>query len=114
VTVTLYHNPKCSNSRATLALLRQRGIEPTIVEYLKTPPSAQELRHILRLLGLSPHQLVRAREAREAGIDAAALSEDALIERMLAAPALIERPSVVTGGAARIGRPPEAVLDILA
>jgi arsenate reductase len=113
MTVTIYHNPKCSTSRATLALLRQRGIEPAIVEYLITPPSAQELRHVLRLLGRTARQLVRAKEARAAGVDPAALSEDALIEAMLAAPALIERPIVITDSAARIGRPPDAVIDIL-
>lgn len=112
MTVTIDHNPQCSKSRATLALLRQQGIEPTIVEYLKTPPSVPELRHVLRLLGWPAHRLVRAKDARAAGIDPAALSEDALIETMRAVPALIERPIVVTDRAVRIGRPPDTVLDI--
>ncbi len=115
MSVTIYHNPRCSKSRQTLALLRDRGIEPQIIEYLKTPPSAEELKDILRLLGRSPRELMRRKEDayREAGLDNAALDDDALIAAMVEHPILIERPIVLAGGRAALGRPPEAVLDIL-
>lgn len=110
--ITIYHNPRCSKSRATLALLRERGIEPRVIEYLQSPPDAAELRHILSLLGLRPRQLLRSAETKAAGIDPG-LDDDALIAAMVAHPQVIERPIVVAGEAARIGRPPELVLDIL-
>lgn len=113
VSVTIYHNPRCSKSRATLELLRDRGIEPRIIEYLKAPPSADELRGILRMLRLSPRQLLRSAEAKAAGLDVSSLGDESLIEAMVAYPALIERPIVVAGDRARIGRPPESVLEIL-
>lgn len=115
MSVTIYHNPRCSKSRQTLALLRDRGIEPQIIEYLKTPPSAEELKDILRLLGRSPRELMRRKEDayREAGLDAAGLDDDALIAAMVDHPILIERPIVLANGRAALGRPPEAVLDIL-
>ncbi len=113
MTYTLYHNPRCGTSRQTLELLRERGIEPTIVEYLKTPPDAAELRHILGLLSLTPRQLLRKREAAEAGLDAATLSDDELIAGMVANPITIERPILVTTDRAALGRPPEAVLALL-
>ncbi len=113
MTVTIYHNPRCSKSRATLALLRDRGIEPAIVEYLEAPPSADELRRILGMLGMKPRDLLRPKEAREAGLDDPALGDDALIEGMIANPIVIERPIVVSGDQARIGRPPEKVLEIV-
>jgi arsenate reductase len=81
--VTIYHNPRCGKSRQTLELLRQRGIEPRIVEYLKTPPSVAELRKLLKMLGMAPSQLLRSKEAAEAGIDAKALSDDKLVEAMV-------------------------------
>ena len=113
--VTIYHNPRCSKSRATLKLLRQRGIAPDIVEYLKTPPDAATLDGLLTRLGLEPREAMRRKEApyRENGLDDPGLSRDALIAAMVADPILIERPIVVAGGKAAIGRPPEAVLDIL-
>jgi arsenate reductase (glutaredoxin) len=111
--VTIYHNPRCSKSRETLSLLQQRGVEPHVVEYLKTPPSAAELKRILGLLGMAPRELLRRKEAAEAGIDAAAVSEDALIAAMVAHPAVIERPIVINGDRAALGRPPETVLKIL-
>ncbi len=113
--VTIYHNPRCSKSRATLALLEERGIEPRIVRYLDTPPKADELREILGALGMAPRALLRKGEAeyRELDLGRDSLSDDALIEAMATHPKLIERPIVVTGGRARIGRPPEAVLEIL-
>ena len=113
MTYTLYHNPRCGKSRQTLELLRSRGIEPAIVEYLKTPPDAGELRRILDLLGLTPRELLRKREAAEAGIDDPGLSDDALIAGMVANPITIERPILVAAERAVIGRPPEAVLTLL-
>lgn len=115
MTVTIYHNPRCSKSRATLALLTERGIAPTIVEYLETPPDAAELDRILHLLGLEPRQLMRRGEAeyRDLGLDDAALSRDQLIQAMVSHPKLIERPIVLANGRAALGRPPEQVLDIL-
>lgn len=112
MTVTIYHNPRCSKSRQTLTLLGEKGITPTVVEYLDTPPSAAELKRILALLGIGPRDLLRRKEAREAGLDPA-LDGDALIAAMVAHPAVIERPIVVAGGKAALGRPPERVLDIL-
>lgn len=113
MTVTLYHNPRCSKSRQALALLREKGVSPTVVEYLNAPPTAAELKRILALLGLPPRALLRAKEAKEAGLDDPALSDEALIERMAATPAVLERPIAVTNGRAVLGRPPERVLDIL-
>lgn len=113
MSVTMYHNPRCSKSRQTLALLEARGIAPTIIEYLKTPPDAAELRRLLGLLGIGARQLMRKKEAKEAGLDDAGLDDDALIAGMAANPAVIERPIVLNGGKAALGRPPEAVLDIL-
>jgi arsenate reductase len=111
--VTIYHNPRCSKSRAVLALLRERGIQPRIVEYLKDPPSADELKRILGLLGAGPRALLRAKEAVAVGIDDSTMSDDALIEAMVRHPIVIERPIVVAGERARLGRPPDRVLEIL-
>lgn len=113
MTVTIYHNPRCSKSRETLSLLEARGAAPRIVEYLKTPPDKAELQRLLKLLGMMPRQLLRAKEAKEAGLDRPDLSDDALIAGMVAHPAVIERPIVVKGERAALGRPPEAVLKIL-
>jgi len=113
MTVTIYHNPRCGKSRQTLALLEARGIAPRIVEYLKTPPDAATLKRLLNQLGLKPAQLVRKKEAAEAGIDPAKLAEDKLIAAMVKHPIVIERPIVVNGDQAALGRPPEAVLKIL-
>ncbi|HEV7370483.1 arsenate reductase (glutaredoxin) [Arenibaculum sp.] len=112
MTVTIYHNPRCSKSRQTLDLLTSRGIEPRVVEYLKTPPTAEEIRGLLARLGLLARDLVRRKEAAEAGLDLS-LPDDALVEGMAANPAVIERPIVVNGDRAALGRPPEAVLAIL-
>jgi arsenate reductase (glutaredoxin) len=113
--VTIYHNPRCSKSRQTLQLLEARGIKPTIVDYLKDPPSTAELRAILNKLGLRPGNLLRRSEPRYAELELKErdLSDDALIELMAANPILIERPIVVSGSKAAIGRPPEKVLEIL-
>ena len=112
---TIYHNPRCSKSRQTLALLEERGIAPRIVDYLKTPPSAAELKAILRKLGLRPRDLMRKGEPlyAELGLKGRDLDDDALIALMVANPILIERPIVVSGGKAALGRPPESVLEIL-
>jgi arsenate reductase (glutaredoxin) len=111
--VTMYHNPRCNTSRRTLALLRKKGVEPNIIEYLKTPPSTAELRKILGQLKMPASQLVRKKEAATAGIDPKALSEDALIAAMVANPIVIERPIVISEKKAALGRPPEAVLSVL-
>lgn len=115
MTVTIYHNPRCSKSRETLQLLKDRGIEPEIVEYLKTPPSAQELEDILQKLGMEPRDLMRKKEAvyEESGLDNPSLDRKSLIDGMIKHPILIERPIVLANGKAAIGRPPEAVLPIL-
>jgi arsenate reductase (glutaredoxin) len=113
LTYTLYHNPRCGKSRQTLELLRERGIEPTVIEYLRTPPDAAELRRILGLLELMPRQLLRKREAAEAGLDDPTLTDDELITGMVANPITIERPILVTADRAALGRPPEAVLALL-
>ena len=113
--ITIYHNPRCSKSRATLKLLEERGIAPRIVEYLKTPPDAATLDRLLTGLGMEPRALMRRKEApyRENGLDNSGLSRDALIAAMVAHPILIERPIVVAGDRVALGRPPEAVLEIL-
>ena len=114
--VVIYHNPRCSKSRATLALLRERGIEPRIVEYLKQPLSREELESILAKLGFDdPRQLMRTKEKvyKELGLDDPGLSREQLLQAMLDHPILIERPIVIVGDKAAIGRPPENVLEIL-
>ena len=115
---TLYHNPRCSKSRATLALLVENGVEPDIVNYLDNPPDAAALRDITAMLGCSVRDIVRTGEAvyRELGLadDApSAPSEDALFDIIAANPRLLERPIVVHDGKAAVGRPPESVLSIL-
>lgn len=113
--VTIYHNPRCSKSRQALALLREKGAAPEIVEYLKTPPDAATLQSLLKQLGLSARDVLRTGEAayKELGLDDPAKSEDELIAAIAANPILLERPIVVTGGRAVIGRPPEAVLTLI-
>ncbi|MEC7516451.1 MAG: arsenate reductase (glutaredoxin), partial [Pseudomonadota bacterium] len=112
MTVTIYHNPRCSKSRQTLALLQERGVTPTVVEYLKTPPDAATLGDILAKLGCPPRQLMRVKEAvyRELGLGDENLSDADLIQAMVDNPILIERPIVLAGDRAALGRPPEAVL----
>jgi len=113
--VTIYHNPRCSKSRETLALLQAHGVEPKVIEYLKTPPSASALKALLAQLGLSARELLRTKEEeyKAAGLDKASVTEAQIIAAMVKHPVLIERPIVVADGKARLGRPPEAVLDIL-
>jgi len=111
----IWHNPRCSKSRKTLALLEERGIRPRIVHYLETPPSADEIDRVLRLLGREPRELMRIKEAEytENGLNDDSLSRDELIAAMVTHPKLIERPVVIRGERAALGRPPEAVLEML-
>lgn len=115
MSVTIWHNPRCSKSRATLALLEERGIKPEIVLYLETPPSAADLDSVLKKLGREPRELMRKGEDPYRALDLAnaALSRDALIKAMVKNPILIERPVVLANGKAAVGRPPEDVLKIL-
>lgn len=115
MTVTIYHNPRCSKSRQALALLNERGIAAHVIEYLKTPPSEAQLRELLDLLGLEPRQLMRRGEAvyKELGLNDPQLSPAALIHAMAQHPVLIERPIVVANGRAALGRPPDNILGIL-
>jgi arsenate reductase (glutaredoxin) len=113
--VTIWHNPRCSKSRETLALLRDSNIEPEILEYLQSPPTATEISHVLTLLGLEPRELMRSNESvySEHNLDDTSLSRQTLINAMHRYPILIQRPVVISNGKARIGRPPEVVLEIL-
>lgn len=113
--VVIYHNPRCSKSRQTLKLLKDRGIEPRIVEYLKTPPDEQTLSDILQTLGIPPADLIRTKEDEFKALGLKEKLDDptALIRAMTEHPILIERPIVINGDRARLGRPPEGVLEIL-
>ena len=108
----IYHNPRCTKSRQTLALLREQDIEPEVIEYLKDPPDEKTIRAILNKLGIPAAELIRRKEHRALGLEDTD-DESELIRRMAAHPEIIERPIVVAGKAARIGRPPEDVLEIL-
>lgn len=113
--VTIYHNPRCTKSRQTLELLQSRGIEPEIIEYLKTPPGKSKIKEILKMLDLEPRELMRKNEDeyKKAKLDNPKLSKDDLIAAMIKYPILIERPIVIANGKAAIGRPPENVLKII-
>lgn len=113
--ITIWHNPRCSKSRQTLALLQENGIEPTVFEYLKTPPESGSIAEVLGLLGKKPRDILRRGESvyKELGLADTAISDAELLNIMSNHPKLIERPIVVNGDQARIGRPPENVLDIL-
>jgi arsenate reductase len=115
VTVTIYHNPACGTSRNTLALIRNSGEEPVVIEYLKTPPGRAELVDLIHRMGISVRDLLRRKGTPfdELGLDDPALTDDQLIEAMLAHPILINRPIVVTPKGVKLCRPSEAVLDIL-
>ncbi|NBA98491.1 arsenate reductase (glutaredoxin) [Pseudomonas sp. R5(2019)] len=114
--LTLYHNPRCSKSRGALELLEARGLTPTVVRYLETPPDAATLKSLLGKLGISARELLRTGEDEYKALQLAnpALDDAALIAAMVAYPKLIERPILVVGNKAVIGRPPEKVLEILA
>jgi len=113
--ITIYHNPQCGNSRGALALLRERGHEPEVIEYLKEPPTREKLVELVARMGIRPRDLLRAREAlyAELGLDNPALTDDQLVDAMVAHPILMNRPIVVTPAGTRLCRPPENVLDIL-
>lgn len=113
--LTIYHNPRCSKSRETLELIKQHSNDIAIIEYLKTPPSAAELSTLLAKLGISARELLRTKEDeyQQLGLSDTALSEQQLIDAMVNQPKLIERPIVVNGDKAAIGRPVENVLTIL-
>ncbi len=111
----IYHNPRCSKSRQTLALLEEKGIQPEIVEYLSNPPSVEELLNVIHLLNISPQDLMRKKEAeyKSSGLDNKDLSTNEQLKLMVANPKVIERPIVLGNGKAAIGRPPESVLEII-
>lgn len=113
--MTLYHNPRCSKSRGALELLEARGLTPTVVRYLETPPSPAELKALLARLGIGARQLLRTgeEEYQSLGLADTGLSDDQLIDAMSQHPRLIERPVLVVGDKAVVGRPPEKVLEIL-
>ncbi|MDG9853129.1 arsenate reductase (glutaredoxin) [Pseudomonas nitroreducens] len=113
--ISLFHNPRCSKSRGALELLEERGIQPEIIRYLETPPSTAELKALLGKLGIGARQLLRTGEDeyKELNLANPALGDDQLIEAMASHPKLIERPILVVGDKAVIGRPPEKVLEIL-
>ncbi|QTH64100.1 arsenate reductase (glutaredoxin) [Psychrosphaera ytuae] len=115
MSISILHNPRCSKSRQTLQLLQEKGIEPEVIEYLKTPPSAAELKSIITKLGIDTRDLFRKKEAeyKETGANDESLTEQQLLDIMVATPKLIERPIVINGDKAVIGRPPENVLDII-
>lgn len=113
-TVTIFHNPRCSTSRKTLALLEEKGIQPEIVLYLDTPPNSTQIKALLKQLGFtSARQLIRTKEDLYKELNLAEASEQQLIEAMAANPKLIERPIVIVNNQARLGRPPEQVLEII-
>ncbi|GFG74883.1 arsenate reductase (glutaredoxin) [Mycobacterium botniense] len=109
----IYHNPKCNTSRKTLELLRDNGVEPTIIEYLKTPPSRDELLTMIRDAGIDTRTAVRRREPLYAELNLASATDDELLDAMVEHPILIERPFVVTRKGTRLARPAEVVRDIL-
>jgi arsenate reductase len=115
MTITIYHNPACGTSRNTLAMIRQSGEEPDIIEYLSTPPTRERLVELIAAMGITPRQLLREKGTPygELGLDNPDLTDDALIDAMLAHPILINRPIVVTPLGTRLCRPSEMVLDIL-
>lgn len=113
--IKILHNPRCSKSRQTLQLLQDKGYQPEIIEYLKTPPSVDELSSLFAMLGLSsPREMMRVKESeyKEQNLADTGLDNQTLFEAMHGTPKLIERPIVVTGGKAKIGRPPEQVLEL--
>ena len=115
MSVTIYHNPACGTSRNTLTMIRQSGVEPVVIEYLKTPPSRERLIELVKALGISARALLREKGTpyRDLGLDDPKWSDDELIDQMLAHPILINRPIVVTPKGARLCRPSEAVIDLL-
>lgn len=114
--IDFYHNPRCATSRKALEMLRKKGVEPHIIEYLKTPPSKSRLKEITKLIGIHPRDLIRKREKeaiRKAGLDKGEPTADQVLSAMVKDPILIERPIIVNGRKARLGRPAEKVLEAL-
>ncbi|HHJ35058.1 MAG TPA: arsenate reductase (glutaredoxin) [Gammaproteobacteria bacterium] len=113
--VRVYHNPGCSKCRLTMEILDDKGVDTSVIEYLNTPPNHDELNEMLDLLGVEPREIMRKHEApyRENGLDDPGLSREQLIQAMIEHPILMERPIIINGNKATIGRPPEKVLDIL-
>lgn len=115
MSITIYHNPRCSKSRQTLQLLKDKGVEPEVFEYLKTPPTKPELEAVINKLDIAPRDLFRKKEAeyKETGANDESLTDDQLLDILVATPKLIERPIVINQDKAAIGRPPENVLAII-
>lgn len=115
MTVTVYHNPRCSKSRAAMEYLEENGIEAEVIKYMDSPPDANDIKELLSMLGMSPRELMRKHEKvfKDAGLDDPTFTDDELIEAMAQCPSLIERPIVVNNGKAVLARPPETVQDIL-
>ena len=115
MTITIYHNPKCGTSRNVLAMIRERGVEPGVIEYLKTPPARERLQELIAAMGITARALLRRKEAPYAalGLDNPRLTEGEILDAMVANPILIERPIVVAPKGVRLCRPKETVLDIL-
>ncbi|MCW9033101.1 MAG: arsenate reductase (glutaredoxin) [Rhodospirillales bacterium] len=112
MSVIIYHNPRCSKSRQTLELIKEKGIEPVIVDYLENPPGVMEIRNILKMLDKKPIEVIRKKEAKEEGVDMGG-DDMSLMKAMAANPRIIERPIVCKGDKAVLGRPPENVHDLL-
>ena len=115
MTVTVYHNPRCSKSRAAMEYLEEHGIEADVVKYMDSPPDANDIKELLSMLGMSPRELMRKHEKvfKDAGLDDPTFTDDELSEAMAQCPSLIERPIIVNNGKAVLARPPETVQDIL-
>lgn len=115
MSVTIYHNPACGTSRNTLAMIRQSGVEPVVIEYLKTPPSREKLKELIETMGVSVRALLREKGTpyKELGLDDPKWTDDQLLDFMIAYPILINRPVVVTPRGTRLCRPSEAVIDLL-
>jgi arsenate reductase (glutaredoxin) len=115
MSVTIYHNPDCGTSRNTLSMIRQSGVEPVVIEYLKTPPSRETLKQLIAAMGIPVRALLRAKGApyKELGLDDPKWTDDELLDFMMAHPILINRPIVVTPKGTRLCRPSEAVIDLL-
>ena len=113
MSIQIYHNPRCSKSRATLALLEANGYAPEVIEYLKTPPDARTIRELVEKLGMKSHELLRKGESEYQSLALQDPTDEQVVDAILKHPILLQRPIVVTEDRAAIGRPPEAVLDIL-
>ncbi len=115
MSVKIYHNPRCSKCRQTMALLEEKGEQPEVIEYLENPPTEAELKEIIKMLGIKPRDLMRKKEKiyKDLELDDESLPDNALVMAMVSHPQLIERPIVIKDGKAAIGRPPKLVLDIL-